>query len=125
MTVATGPEESTAAPASPRNPFTWLLIGAVRGYQLIVSPWIAPRCKYYPSCSAYAVTALRTHGALRGTRLAVWRLLRCNPWSLGGVDHVPPARDAHVGRHRDHTHDLTSTSAASVASGVPTHQESL
>ena len=124
MTVSTERQEGTAAPTSPRNPLTWLLIGAVRGYQLIVSPWIAPRCKYYPSCSAYAVTALRTHGALRGTRLAVWRLLRCNPWSLGGVDHVPP-RDADAGPHGDHTHDLTSTSAASAASGVPTHQESL
>lgn len=71
-----------------------LLVAVVRGYQLVVSPWIAPRCKYYPSCSAYAVTALREHGAVRGTRLAVWRVLRCNPWSLGGVDHVPARSDA-------------------------------
>ncbi|WP_241681435.1 membrane protein insertion efficiency factor YidD [Pseudactinotalea terrae] len=70
-----------------------LLAGAVRGYQLIVSPWFAPRCRYYPSCSAYAIGALRTHGAIRGTGLAVWRVLRCNPWSLGGVDHVPPRHD--------------------------------
>lgn len=74
------------------NPLTAVLVGAVRAYQLVVSPWIAPRCKYYPSCSAYAVTALRVHGPWRGTWLAVWRLLRCNPWSLGGVDHVPPRR---------------------------------
>ncbi|ACQ82461.1 protein of unknown function DUF37 [Beutenbergia cavernae DSM 12333] len=72
-----------------RNPLTWLLLGLVRGYQLIVSPWFAPRCRYYPSCSAYAVTALRRHGVVRGTGLAAWRLLRCNPWSKGGVDHVP------------------------------------
>lgn len=63
----------------------------VRGYQLIVSPWFGPTCRYYPSCSAYAVTSLRRHGAVRGVALAVWRLLRCNPWSRGGVDHVPQA----------------------------------
>ena len=55
----------------------------------------APTCKYYPSCSQYALTAVRRHGALRGTGLALWRLLRCNPWSLGGVDDVPPARHTH------------------------------
>lgn len=69
---------------------TWLILGLVRGYQLVVSPWLPRTCKYYPSCSAYAVTALRRHGAAKGTLLAGWRLLRCNPWSLGGVDHVPP-----------------------------------
>ncbi|MFV0426641.1 MAG: membrane protein insertion efficiency factor YidD [Beutenbergiaceae bacterium] len=67
-----------------------MLTGCVRGYQLIVSPWFAPTCRYYPSCSAYAITALRTHGAVKGTGLALWRVLRCNPWSRGGVDHVPP-----------------------------------
>jgi len=61
----------------------------VKGYQLIVSPWFGPSCRYYPSCSAYAVTALQRHGAVRGSVLAGWRLLRCNPWSDGGVDHVP------------------------------------
>lgn len=66
------------------------LAGLVRGYQLIVSPWFAPTCRYYPSCSSYAIGALRMHGALKGTLLAGWRVLRCNPWSAGGVDHVPP-----------------------------------
>jgi putative membrane protein insertion efficiency factor len=70
----------------------WLLIGLVRGYQLLVSPFLGPTCRYYPSCSAYAVQALQVHGALRGTWLAVRRLLRCHPWSPGGVDHVPPRR---------------------------------
>jgi len=54
-----------------------------------VSPWVTVTCKYYPSCSAYALEAVQTHGAIRGTRLALWRFLRCNPWSQGGVDHVP------------------------------------
>ncbi|MGC5627814.1 membrane protein insertion efficiency factor YidD [Georgenia sp. Z1344] len=79
------------------GPITWLLLKAVRGYQLIVSPWFPPTCRYYPSCSAFAVGALRTHGAGKGLLLAVWRVLRCNPWSRGGVDHVPE-RGAWVGR---------------------------
>jgi len=72
------------------------LIGMIRAYQAVISPMTGPSCKYYPSCSHYALTAVRRHGALRGTGLALWRLLRCNPWSLGGVDDVPPARDAHT-----------------------------
>ena len=67
------------------QPLIWL----VRAYQLLISPLTPPSCRYYPSCSAYAVTALERFGPLKGTYLAVWRLLRCNPWSLGGVDHVP------------------------------------
>lgn len=67
-----------------------LLVLLIRGYQVVISPMRGPTCRFYPSCSAYAVTALRTHGAIRGTAMAVWRLLRCNPWNPGGVDHVPP-----------------------------------
>lgn len=73
----------------------WILIGLIRGYQRFISPMTGPTCKYYPSCSSYAVTAVRRHGALRGAGLALWRLLRCNPWSLGGVDDVPEARYRH------------------------------
>ncbi|GAB2464407.1 membrane protein insertion efficiency factor YidD [Xylanimonas ulmi] len=69
-----------------------VLVGMIRVYQVVVSPMTGPTCKYYPSCSHYAVVAIRTHGALRGTGLALWRILRCNPWSLGGVDDVPPSR---------------------------------
>lgn len=68
-----------------------VLVGMVRFYQRFISPLTPPTCKYYPSCSSYAVTALRRHGAIRGTGLAVWRVLRCNPWSPGGVDDVPPS----------------------------------
>ena len=50
-----------------------------------------PRCRYYPSCSTYAVDAVREHGPLRGTALATGRLLRCHPWSIGGIDPVPPS----------------------------------
>ena len=72
------------------SPLARAAIGLVRAYQLVVSPWVTVSCKYYPSCSAYALDAVRTHGALRGIRMAAWRFLRCNPWSRGGVDHVPP-----------------------------------
>jgi putative membrane protein insertion efficiency factor len=61
----------------------------VRGYQLIVSPMLGPNCRFYPTCSQYAVEALDTHGALRGTWLTLKRLGRCHPWHPGGVDPVP------------------------------------
>jgi len=67
----------------------WLLIGFVKLWRSVVSPWYGPCCKYYPSCSTYALEALQLHGAIKGTGLAIWRLLRCNPWSKGGVDPVP------------------------------------
>lgn len=72
-----------------RGPVARFLVGGVRWYQRYISPLSGPRCRYYPSCSSYAVTAIEKHGALRGTRLAVWRLLRCNPWTDGGIDDVP------------------------------------
>lgn len=67
-----------------------LLVLLIRGYQVAISPLLGPRCRFYPSCSAYAVEALRTHGALRGSWLAGRRLLRCHPWNPGGLDPVPP-----------------------------------
>ena len=69
-----------------------LLIGLVQAYRLLFSPWIGNVCRYYPSCSQYALDALNRHGALGGTALAAWRVLRCNPWSLGGCDAVPEHR---------------------------------
>jgi putative membrane protein insertion efficiency factor len=57
-------------------------------YRRFVSPALGPRCKYHPSCSHYGVEAIRDYGVLRGTVLAGWRLLRCNPWSRGGFDYV-------------------------------------
>lgn len=64
-----------------------ILIAPIRLYQKAVSPLIPRRCKYHPTCSAYAVEAIREFGAARGVVLASWRLLRCNPWSHGGVDY--------------------------------------
>jgi putative membrane protein insertion efficiency factor len=65
------------------------LVRVIHWYQRLISPLRRPRCKYYPSCSHYAVTALGRWGLLRGGVLGLWRLLRCNPWSAGGVDYVP------------------------------------
>ena len=65
------------------------LIGLVRLYQRFISPLTPPSCRFYPSCSAYAVTALRRYGPVKGTWLALRRLGRCHPWTAGGVDHVP------------------------------------
>ena len=65
-----------------------IAVAPVRFYQRAISPGLPQRCKYHPSCSQYAVGAIRRYGILRGAVLAVWRLLRCNPWSHGGVDFV-------------------------------------
>jgi uncharacterized protein len=63
-------------------------VAPIRLYQLLVSPFLrANTCKYHPSCSEYAVLAIRRRGVLRGLPLAAWRVLRCNPWSHGGVDY--------------------------------------
>lgn len=64
------------------------LVLIVRGYQTVISPALAPRCRFHPSCSAYAIGALRRHGLIRGSLRATWRLLRCNPFGRGGYD--PP-----------------------------------
>jgi putative membrane protein insertion efficiency factor len=66
-----------------------ILIGAVRGYQVAISPALPPSCRFYPSCSQYALEALRRHGALRGSWLAARRLVRCHPFNPGGYDPVP------------------------------------
>jgi putative membrane protein insertion efficiency factor len=66
------------------------LAGAVRVYQLTLRPIIGAHCRHEPSCSHYAIEALHRHGALRGTGLAAKRILRCNPWTPGGFDPVPP-----------------------------------
>jgi hypothetical protein len=67
----------------------YLLIGLLKAYRLIISPLYGNVCRYYPSCSAYALRAVEVHGAVRGTWLAGRRLLRCHPWSAGGYDPVP------------------------------------
>ena len=67
-----------------------LMIYAVRGYQVSISPLLPPTCRYHPSCSNYAIEAIERHGALRGGWLAAHRLCRCGPWGGQGFDPVPP-----------------------------------
>jgi putative membrane protein insertion efficiency factor len=69
-----------------------LFVLAIRVYQRVISPLLGARCRYYPSCSEYAVQAVQRFGILRGLVLAGWRLLRCNPWSHGGFDPVDDQR---------------------------------
>jgi putative membrane protein insertion efficiency factor len=67
----------------------WLLVQLIRAYQASLSPLLPPACRYYPSCSEYAVTAIERHGAAKGSILAAKRILRCHPFSSGGYDPVP------------------------------------
>ena len=83
-----------------------LLVGLIRIYQRFISPLLGPRCRFYPSCSSYAVQALTVHGVIKGSGLAAWRLLRCHPWNPGGLDPVPPRHghaDKTAGGHADET----------------------
>ncbi len=84
------------------NPVRTAFVWTIRGYQTFVSPALPRRCKYYPSCSQYAIDALVRYGVLRGIVLAGWRLLRCNPMSYGGYDPVDLQRlFAQREAHRD------------------------
>lgn len=89
------------------------LVLLIRLYQRFISPMFPPSCRYYPSCSAYAVTALQRFGPVKGSWLALRRLLRCHPWAAGGVDHVPQRRDRHTATVTDSAPDADSTSAGS------------
>ncbi|HIJ22445.1 MAG: membrane protein insertion efficiency factor YidD [Gammaproteobacteria bacterium] len=67
-----------------------ILILLVRGYQIVLSPWIGQSCRFNPTCSNYAIGALKEHGALKGSWMAISRIGRCHPWHEGGEDPVPP-----------------------------------
>jgi uncharacterized protein len=67
-----------------------VLLALISGYRLLLSPLLGASCRFYPTCSTYAVEAIETHGAARGTWLGVKRILKCHPWHPGGVDPVPP-----------------------------------
>ncbi|MCW5635546.1 MAG: membrane protein insertion efficiency factor YidD [Rubrivivax sp.] len=74
------------------DPTRWpraALVAAVRAYRFALKPWLGSACRFEPTCSAYALEALERHGALRGSVLTGWRLLRCHPWCDGGLDPVP------------------------------------
>ncbi len=86
------------------------VMGLIRGYQLVISPMSGPSCKYYPSCSHYGMEAVRVHGAVVGGTLAAWRIMRCNPFSNGGVDDVP-ARGERLFRVHRNNHEVSQAAA--------------
>jgi len=69
---------------------TGVFVAMIRFYQRFISPLSGPSCRYYPTCSAYGLKAVKVHGPIKGVALTGWRLLRCNPFTKGGVDPVPP-----------------------------------
>lgn len=83
--------------SAPRTGLLWFIIdiprnaaiGLLKIYRKIISPLYGDVCRYFPSCSAYGLEAVTQHGVIKGAGLTTWRILRCNPWSHGGVDHVP------------------------------------
>ncbi len=75
-----------------------VLMLMIRLYQWILSPWLGPACRYYPSCSSYGIEAIRVHGCLRGLWMTATRILRCHPWHPGGYDPVPPRLGIREGR---------------------------
>ncbi len=93
----------SSSPGSSTNPLTRILRAVVLApivvYRKVISPALPRRCKYEPTCSSYAIDAIGSYGILRGAVLAVWRVLRCNPWSDGGYDPVQSQRVFKVRAH--------------------------
>ena len=95
------------------------LLAAVRFYQRAISPAFPPRCRFEPSCSAYAAEALEVHGAARGSWLAAKRLAKCAPWHPGGLDLVPARRGASGTDGAGHSSSTSAQSSASPAAPAP------
>jgi putative membrane protein insertion efficiency factor len=100
------------------RPVQRALLAALGFYSRAVSPALPPRCRFYPTCSAYAAEAVAVHGAGRGTWLALRRLLKCAPWHPGGVDPVPPARTTGT-PGADRASSTTADDAAAELSPTP------
>jgi uncharacterized protein len=112
MVTSTAQRESSDRP----SPAARLLVLLLTGYRTFISPLLGPRCRFYPSCSAYALEAVQVHGALRGSWLAVRRLSRCHPFHAGGLDPVP-ARAAKPGP------ETAGAAGAALAPGAPRRDE--
>lgn len=80
----------------------YLFMVIIRLYQKLLSPILGARCRFYPSCSAYSYTAFERFGFFRGMYLTVWRLIRCNPYNIGGIDPVPEQFCFRPDKHKEH-----------------------
>ena len=96
-----------------------VIVGLLHVYRAVVSPWYGPTCRFYPTCSEYALIAVGRHGVVKGTWLAGRRLLRCHPWNPGGVDLVPPVRERHASTPSSTPCDHTRPTAASTTAPSP------
>jgi putative membrane protein insertion efficiency factor len=83
------------------TPLRAAVIGGIRLYRITLSGWLGGECRFYPSCSVYAEEAVRARGALIGSGMAVWRILRCNPFGRGGIEHPPSTYDVDIPRGAD------------------------
>ena len=95
----------------------YVLMGLIRLYQIVLSPvvnWRGPVCKFEPSCSHYGYEAVKTHGAIKGGGMTVWRVLRCNPWGAGGYDPVKPGKPRRAkGEKDDQARNLSEAETSS------------
>ncbi|MBO0830411.1 MAG: membrane protein insertion efficiency factor YidD [Actinobacteria bacterium] len=106
----------TGREARRQSAAAWLLVVLLTGYRRFVSPLLGARCRFYPSCSAYALEAVQVHGALRGSWLAARRLSRCHPFHPGGLDPVP-GRDREQDTVTEAVTDVSSTGVTTRARG--------
>jgi len=92
------------------NPLKWFFLKLVRGYQLVISPYLSPSCRFQPTCSNYMIEALNQHSAIKGAWLGLKRIGRCHPWGGHGYDPVPPKSDEKSSLALDdkaETHDMS------------------
>jgi len=111
-----------AAGMRPARPSLWPrqgLIALVKGYRLLLKPWLGNACRFEPTCSSYALQALELHGAARGSALAGWRVARCHPWCAGGLDPVPGIVSVPDDRSGDPSIHLNEAAGASALSHRP------
>ena len=76
------------------NILAWVMLGVIHTYRLVLSPYMGKQCKFQPTCSEYGLDAIKTHGAIKGGLLTLWRIVRCNPWAKGGYEPVTPKKSA-------------------------------
>jgi len=107
--------QQTGGDAKKLSPASWVLVGLLTVYRKFISPLLGPRCRFYPSCSAYALEAVQLHGALRGSWLAVRRLSRCHPFHAGGIDPVPGSAAYEAGSGGTGRQDVAELKARELA----------